>query len=114
MIGHTVRRTVQGALAIALLLGGGLAAGAAAAQELAPLDPPEQVKIAYVPIMKFATAYVAESRGLFDKYGHDVEFERVKAGTEAIAFLDQGSADVGGNPLVTARWSGWERRPAQR
>ena len=109
MIGHTVRRTVQGALAIALLLGGGLAAGAAAAQELAPLDPPEQVKIAYVPIMKFATAYVAESRGLFDKYGLDVDFERVKSGTEAIAFLDQGSVDVGGISLVTSLWSGWER-----
>jgi NitT/TauT family transport system substrate-binding protein len=109
MFRHTVRRTIQGALALALVLGGGLAAGAAAAQELAPLDPPQQVKIAYVPIMKFATAYVAESRGLFDKYGLDVEFERVKSGTEAIAFLDQGSVDVGGIALVTSLWSGWER-----
>lgn len=109
MIGHTVRKTIQRALALALLLGGGFAAGAATAKELAPLDPPEKVKIAYVPIMKFATAYVAESRGLFDKYGLDVEFERVKSGTEAIAFLDQGSVDVGGISLVTSLWSGWER-----
>jgi NitT/TauT family transport system substrate-binding protein len=100
---------MQGALALAVVLGGGLLAGTAAAQELAPLDPPEKVKIAYVPIMKFATAYVAESRGLFDKYGLDVEFERVKSGTEAIAFLDQGSVDVGGIALVTSLWSGWER-----
>ena len=42
---------------------------------MAPLDPPEEVTVAYVPIMKFATMYVAEELGLFDKYGLDVNME---------------------------------------
>lgn len=80
---------------------------AAQADDVAPLDPPQAVKVAYVPIMKFATMYVAKERGLFDKYGLDVDLERVKSGTEAIAFLTQGSVDVGGIAIVTSLWSGW-------
>ncbi|HHO55427.1 MAG TPA: hypothetical protein ENK21_03490, partial [Trueperaceae bacterium] len=45
--------------------------------QVTPLYPAEKVKVAYVPIMKFATMYVAESRGIFDKYGLDVEINRV-------------------------------------
>ena len=45
----------------------------APAQGVAPLDPPQSVKVAYVPIMKFATMYVAASRGLFEKYGKPPE-----------------------------------------
>lgn len=85
-------------------------ASAASAQETpAPLDPPQPVRVAYVPIMKFATLFVAEERGLFDKYGLDVELERVKSGTEAIAFLTQGSVDVGGIAIVTSLWNSWDR-----
>jgi NitT/TauT family transport system substrate-binding protein len=74
-----------------------------------PLDPPAQVKVAYVPIMKFAAMYVAEERGLFDKYGLDVDIERVKSGTEAIAFLSEGTIDVGGIAIVTSLWNGWNQ-----
>ncbi|MCB1341507.1 MAG: ABC transporter substrate-binding protein [Pseudooceanicola sp.] len=81
----------------------------APAQGVAPLDPPQSVKVAYVPIMKFATMYVAEQRGIFDKYGLDVELERVKSGTEAIAFLTQSTIDVGGIAIVTSLWSGWNK-----
>jgi NitT/TauT family transport system substrate-binding protein len=87
----------------------GLAAGSAGFAQVAPLDPPQDVKVAYVPIMKFAAAYVAESRGIFDKYGLNVEFERVRSGTEAIAFLDLGSVDVGGIAIVSSLWSAWDR-----
>lgn len=89
----------------------GLATGAVQAQDtaMAPLDPPQDVKVAYVPIMKFATMYVAEERGLFDKYGLNVDLERVKSGTEAIAFLTQGTVDVGGIAIVTSLWSGWNK-----
>jgi NitT/TauT family transport system substrate-binding protein len=88
-----------------------LAAGVtgAAAETPAPLDPPQKVKVAYVPIMKFATMYVAEGRGLFKKYGLDVDLEKVKSGTEAIAFLSQGSVDVGGIAIVTSLWNSWNR-----
>src|SRR5690242_10912738 len=94
--------------AAALLCALGLA-GAAIAAEPAPLNPPQKVKVAYVPIMKFATAYVAADRGLFKKYGLDVTFEKVKSGTEAIAFLSQGTVDVGGIAIVTSLWNSWNR-----
>ena len=97
------------AAATMLLLGGPFTAGTSVAADVAPLDPPQTVKVAYVPIMKFATAYVAKQRGIFDKYGLDVQFERVKSGTEAIAFLDQGSVDVGGIAIVSSLWSAWDR-----
>lgn len=94
-----------------VLMLAGLTASLAQAQDtaMAPLDPPQDVKVAYVPIMKFATMYVAEQRGLFDKYGLNVDLERVKSGTEAIAFLTQGSVDVGGIAIVTSLWSGWNK-----
>jgi NitT/TauT family transport system substrate-binding protein len=76
---------------------------------VAPLDPPETVKVAYVPIMKFATLYVAADRGLFAKYGLDVQINRVASGTEAIAFLEQGQIDVGGIAIVTSLWNGWHQ-----
>ena len=79
------------------------------AQSVKPLNPPQAVTVAYVPIMKFATMYVAEQRGIFDKYGLDVDLKRVKSGTEAIAFLTQGSVDVGGIAIVTSLWSGWNK-----
>jgi len=89
----------------------GFATASAQAQNavLAPLNPPQNVKVAYVPIMKFATMYVAKKRGLFDKYGLNVDLERVKSGTEAIAFLTKGSVDVGGIAIVTSLWSGWNK-----
>ena len=97
------------AAATMLLLGGPFTAGTSRAADVAPLDPPQTVKVAYVPIMKFAAAYVAKQRGIFDNYGLDVQFERVKSGTEAIAFLDQGSVDVGGIAIVSSLWSAWDR-----
>ena len=86
------------AAATMLLLGGPFTAGTSRAADVAPLDPPQTVKVAYVPIMKFAAAYVAKQRGIFDNYGLDVQFERVKSGTEAIAFLDQGRLLLNGSP----------------
>ena len=58
------RRT---AMRMALIVGVGVAAQMAHAAEVKPLDPPQKVKMAYVPIMKFATAYVAADRGIFKK-----------------------------------------------
>jgi NitT/TauT family transport system substrate-binding protein len=102
-IGRTFRTIITGVVASGLLTANAFAAGPA------PLNPPQKVKVAYVPIMKFATAYVAADRGLFKKYGLDVELEKVKSGTEAIAFLTQGSVDVGGIAIVTSLWNSWNR-----
>src|SRR3954453_4705463 len=102
-IGRTFRTIITGVVASGLLTANAFAAGPA------PLNPSQKVKVAYVPIMKFATAYVAADRGLFKKYGLDVELEKVKSGTEAIAFLTQGSVDVGGIAIVTSLWNSWNR-----
>jgi NitT/TauT family transport system substrate-binding protein len=102
-------KMLKKAIAIPLAFMLGMGAVASHAEDVAPLDPPQTVKFAYVPIMKFASAYVADSRGLFTKYGLNVEFERVKSGTEAIAFLDQGTVDVGGIAIVASLWSAWSR-----
>lgn len=103
------RRGLAARAAAAALITLSLGGAAMAAEAPAPLDPPQKVKVAYVPIMKFATLYVAASRGIFKKYGLDVDIERVKSGTEAIAFLTQGSIDVGGIAIVTSLWNGWNR-----
>lgn len=79
-----------------------------------PLEPPQEVSVAYVPILKFATMYVAEQRGLFDKYGLDVTLNRVSSGTEAIAFLTEDQIDVGGIAIVTSLWNGWNQGLAIR
>ena len=93
-----------------LLTGGLLMAGFAGAQQaVEPLDPPEQVSVAVVPILKFAALYVAAERGVFEKYGLDVEINAVASGTEAIAFLEQGQIDVGGIAIVTSLWNGWNQ-----
>ncbi|HEX2908237.1 MAG TPA: ABC transporter substrate-binding protein [Phototrophicaceae bacterium] len=74
-----------------------------------PLDPPETVTVAYVPILKFAPLFVAAERGLFEQYGLDVQIEKVASGTEAIAFLTEGQVDVGGIAIVTSLWNGWSQ-----
>jgi len=95
-------------LVIALALAGAVAAQSAAAQSaVEALAPRETVRVAYVSITKFGTLYVAADRGIFDKYGLDVEINRVASGTEAIAFLEQGQIDVGGIAIVVSLWNGW-------
>lgn len=108
----TARSLVRAALRVTTVVTTVLVLAAAAAQDthgVAPLDPPQQVRVAYVPIMKFAALYVAEDRGFFDAYGLDVQIDSVASGTEAIAFLEQGQIDVGGIAIVTSLWNGWNQ-----
>jgi len=100
-----LRKLAAAALAACLVLAG----TAGAQQAVAPLDPPEQVRVAVVPILKFAALYVAAERGLFERYGLDVDIDIVASGTEAIAFLEQGQIDVGGIAIVTSLWNGWNQ-----
>jgi NitT/TauT family transport system substrate-binding protein len=79
------------------------------ADPLAPLSPPESIRVAFVPIMKFATLYVAKERGFFDDLGLDVEMIPVTSGTEAIAFLSEGTIEVGGIAIVVSLWNGWNQ-----
>ncbi len=105
MIPSKLRKLLAAAVTAGLLL----ASPASAQQEVAPLDPPQSVRVAVVPILKFATLYVAAERGLFEKYGLDVQIDIVASGTEAIAFLEQGQIDVGGIAIVTSLWNGWNQ-----
>jgi NitT/TauT family transport system substrate-binding protein len=109
MFYHPTRKAFYTATALAFVLTSGLLTGSTFAAEPAALSPSQKVKVAYVPIMKFATMYVAADRGLFKKYGLDVDLEKVKSGTEAIAFLTQGTVDVGGIAIVTSLWNSWNR-----
>jgi NitT/TauT family transport system substrate-binding protein len=104
----TMTRTLGGVLVAAVLLVPPVV-GSTAQEVPASLSPRQSVVAAYVPIMKFATLYVAKARGVFDKYGLDVRVERVKSGTEVIAFLTQGKVDVGGIAIVASTWNGWAK-----
>jgi NitT/TauT family transport system substrate-binding protein len=103
---RTFRPLVRPLLALALLAAASTTT-AFAQGGVAPLSPRESVRVAYVPITKFGTLYVAAERGLFDRYGLDVQIDRVASGTEAIAFLEQGQIDVGGIAIVVSLWNGW-------
>jgi NitT/TauT family transport system substrate-binding protein len=92
-----------------IVLALGLLGAAAAQAPVEPLAPRETVRVAYVPIMKFAPLFVAAERGLFDALGLDVTIDRVASGTEAIAFLEQGQIDVGGIAIVVSLWNGWSQ-----
>ncbi len=100
---------ILGCLLVAAWLLAAPAMAPGAQQSVAPLSPRQGMVAAYVPIMKFATLYVAKTRGLFDKYGLDVRVESVKSGTEVIAFLTQGKVDVGGIAIVASTWNGWAK-----
>lgn len=57
---------------------------------------PDKVKVAYVAIMNFAPLYVAIGRGFMQEQNIEVEMEKVTSGSDAMAFLAQGTLDVGG------------------
>ena len=49
--------------ALALAIAVAATPHAAKAETVAPLNPPQKIKVAYVPIMKFAAMYVAKEAG---------------------------------------------------
>jgi len=60
------------------------------------LASPQKVKAAYVAIMNFAPLYVAIERGFMKEENIEVEMQKVASGADAMAFLAQGTLDVGG------------------
>lgn len=56
----------------------------------------QKVKSAYVAIMNFAPLYVAIERGFMKEENIEVEMQKVASGADAMAFLAQGTLDVGG------------------
>lgn len=69
----------------------------------------EKVVVAHVPLINFATLYVAMERGFLRDQGIEVELQRVASGTEAVAFLAQDRLDVGAIGLAASIFNAFNR-----
>lgn len=70
----------------------------------------ERVVVAHVPLINFATLYVAMERGYFREQGIDIELQRVASGTEALVFLAQDRLDVGAVGISASTFNAFNRR----
>jgi NitT/TauT family transport system substrate-binding protein len=70
---------------------------------------PDKVKAAYVAIMNFAPLYVAIDRGFMKEQNIEVEMQKVASGTEAMAFLAQGTLDAGGIGITAATFNAFNK-----
>ena len=70
---------------------------------------PDKVKAAYVAIMNFAPLYVAIDRGFMKEQNIEVDMQKVASGTEAMAFLAQGSLDAGGIGITAATFNAFNK-----
>jgi NitT/TauT family transport system substrate-binding protein len=95
------------ALATSVLLGEPARPAASAPQT-------EKVVVAHVPLINFATLYVAMERGYMRQQGIDVDLQRVASGTEAVAFLAQDRLDVGAIGLAASIFNAFNRRLEMR
>ena len=111
MTGRAMRHTrarrgravaLAGLLAVAVLAAGPPPGRAAPA--------PERVVVAHVPLINFATLYVAMERGFMAQHGIEVELVRVASGTEALVFLAQDRLDVGAIGLAASIFNAFNRR----
>ncbi len=70
---------------------------------------PDKVKVAYVAIMNFAPLYVAIGRDFMKEQNIEVDMQKVASGTEAMAFLAQGSLDAGGVGITAATFNAFNK-----
>ncbi len=87
---------------VALLLGFVVMTPKASAQT-------DKVKAAYVAIMNFAPLYVAIERGYMKEQNIEVDMQKVASGTEAMAFLAQGTLDAGGIGITAATFNAFNK-----
>jgi NitT/TauT family transport system substrate-binding protein len=80
--------------------------GGVASQARAAVD---KVKVAYVAIMHFAPLYVAIGRGFMKEQNIEVDMQKVASGTEAMAFLAQGTLDAGGVGITAATFNAFNK-----
>jgi NitT/TauT family transport system substrate-binding protein len=69
----------------------------------------DRVKVAYVAIMNFAPLYVAIGRDFMKEQNIEVDMQKVKSGTEAMAFLAQGTLDAGGVGITAATFNAFNK-----
>lgn len=70
---------------------------------------PDKVKVAYVAIMNFAPLYVAVENGYMAEQNIEVEMQKVASGSEAMAFLAQGTLDAGGVGIQAATFNAFNK-----
>ncbi len=75
-----------------------------------PAPSTERVVVAHVPLINFATLYVAIERGFLREQGIEIDLQRVASGTEALAFLAQDRLDVGAIGLAAAIFNAFNRK----
>ncbi len=74
-----------------------------------PAAAADKVKVAYVAIMNFAPLYLAIERGFMKEQNIEVEMQKVASGTEAMAFLSQGSLDAGGIGIGASTYNAFNK-----
>lgn len=77
----------------------------AAADKLAPLDPPQTVKVATVAQTSDAALYIAVEKGYFKELGLNVEFVTFQNAATMVAPLGSGELDVGGGAVSAGLWN---------
>jgi NitT/TauT family transport system substrate-binding protein len=70
----------------------------------------ERVVVAHVPLINFATLYVAIERGYMREGGIEIDLQRVSSGTEALVFLAQDRLDVGAMGLSASIFNAFHRK----
>jgi len=70
---------------------------------------PDRVKVAYMPIMNFAPLYVAVGRGFMQEQNIEVEMQKVTSGSDAMAFLAQGTLDAAGVGIQASTFTAFSR-----
>ncbi len=88
---------------VALVVALGAAPGVSAPQV-------EKVVVAHVPLINFATLYVAIERGFMREQGIEIDLQRVASGTEALVFLAQDRLDVGAIGLAASIFNAFNRK----
>jgi len=74
-----------------------------------PAAAADKVKVAYVAIMNFAPLYLGIERGFMKEQNIEVEMQKVASGTEAMAFLAQGSLDAGGVGIGASTYNAFNK-----
>lgn len=102
--------TGRGAVARIVALVGVFVVVAVAAAPGISAPQVEKVVVAHVPLINFATLYVAIERGFMREQGIEVELQRVASGTEALVFLAQDRLDVGAIGLAASIFNAFNRK----
>jgi NitT/TauT family transport system substrate-binding protein len=74
-----------------------------------PAAAADKVKVAYVAIMNFAPLYVAIDRGFMKEQNIDVDMQKVASGSDAMAFLAQGTLNAGGVGIQASTFNAFSK-----